>query len=204
MELQGTQGPPDFLTESGRCVVLEVLSVEVLGHIGVESNPGAARVVEANFPGSVWVRTVEEIDDSMVQSWSCSFSQASIILLGGGPPCQGVSGLNASRKGAVRDARSCLYVHVPRVRELLKKYFPWAQVHALMESVASMDDKDREIMSHDFGDDPWKIDAGSMLWCHRPRLYWVTWDLMPEPGVQLVKEGPAPAQVILTAKQSLF
>ena len=94
-------------------VALEVLSVEVLGHVGVETNPAAARVVEANFPGSIWVRSVEDVTDDTVQSWSCMFSQASLVLVGGGPPCQGVSGLNASRKGALRDARSCLFVHVP-------------------------------------------------------------------------------------------
>ena len=40
-----------------------------------------------------------------------------------------------------------------------------------------MDATDRRIMSHDFGSDPVHIDAGEISWCHRPRLYWTTWDL---------------------------
>ena len=43
-----------------------------------------------------------------------------------GPPCQGVS-------------RSSLFPHVQRVRGLCRQKVPWAQVHHLMESVASMD-----------------------------------------------------------------
>ena len=58
---------------------------------------------------------------------------------GAGPPCQGVS---------------CLFTHVKRLRTLVQKHFPWAQVHTLMESVASMDEVDKDIMSQSFGDVP--------------------------------------------------
>ena len=46
-----------------------------------------------------------------------------------------------------------------------------------MESVASMDDRDKNIMSESFGDRPWEIDAGTLCWCSRPRLYWISWEL---------------------------
>ena len=46
-----------------------------------------------------------------------------------------------------------------------------------MESVSSMDEADRDIMSADFGCPPVHIDAGRMTWCHRPRMYWTTWEL---------------------------
>ena len=46
-----------------------------------------------------------------------------------------------------------------------------------MESVASMDDADKMIMSSSFGEDPWRCDAGTLTWCNRPRLYWITWEL---------------------------
>ena len=39
----------------------------------------------------------------MVREWSRDYSQASVVLVGGGPPCQGVSGLNSDRKGALKD-----------------------------------------------------------------------------------------------------
>ena len=119
-----------------------------------------------------------------------------------GPPCQGVSGLNHDRKGALKDERSRLFTHVPRIRTLVQQHFPWCQVHTLMESVASMDTSDRKIMSQDFGDAAWKCDAGQMTWCSRPRLYWVTWELTPMEGVSLQFQGD-PREVILTAEHDL-
>ena len=183
-------------------VAMDLLEVDVLGHIGVEVNDAAARVTEANFPGVRCVNTVEEVTEEMVREWSCSYSQAALVLVGAGPPCQGVSGLNAERKGALRDARSSLFFHVSRITTLVKVYFPWAQVQSLMESVASMDKEDQDVMSADFGSDPWKIDAGLMLWCNRPRLYWLTWGLTAQPGAELFSEEHS--QVVkLVASQPL-
>ena len=100
----------------------EVLGIQVLGHVSVERAEPARRVVEAHFPGSIMVPDVEMIDSDMVRQWSLQFSQCALVLLGAGPPCQGVSGLNADRKGALKDGRSSLFSHVPRVRDLLKQH----------------------------------------------------------------------------------
>ena len=184
-------------------VALDVLEVEVAGHIGVEMNPSAARVVEANFPDTIWVKDVQEVDEDMVKLWSTRFSQVSVVIVGGGPPCQGVSGLNAERKGALRDARSCLFVHVSRIGDLVALWFPWAQVHRLMESVASMDSWDRETMSDDFGEEPIHCNAGSLLWCYRPRLYWMTWPLQEQAGVSFGTTPDGLQEVVLEGAQHL-
>ncbi len=128
-------------------VALDLLSCTVIGHISVEKSSMASRVVENHFPGTVFVDDVAEVNEELVKSWALKYSGAVLVLLGAGPPCQGVSGLNADRKGALKDLRSCLFSHVPRVRDLLRRHFPWAQVHSFMESVASMDQKDCAIMS---------------------------------------------------------
>lgn len=140
-------------------VALDLLQVPVLGHISVESNPIAHRVVEARFPNTLFVDQVQAVDRTMVQSWRARFSQCTMVVLGAGPPCQGVSGLNAGRRGALRDERSCLFTHVPRIRDLLREEFPWRPVHSLMESVASMDQQDEQVMSDAMGDSPLQIDA---------------------------------------------
>ena len=156
----------------------------VLGHVSVEKDDQAARVVEARFPHTVRVKDVLDIDENMVKAWALQFSQAALVVIGAGPPCQGVSGLNAARKGALKDARSSLFVHVSRVRSLVKRFFPWAQVRAFMESVGSMDYNDREIMSEDFGERPWLIDACGVSLARRPRLYWVDWELVGSEGAE--------------------
>lgn len=95
--------------------------------------------------------------------WAMAYGQVELVLLvGAGPPCQGVSGLNSQRK--LWDERSCLFTHVQHISALIQAHFPRAQTHTLMESVASMDDKDKAIMSESFGDTPWYCDAGTLTW----------------------------------------
>eukprot|EP00438_Fugacium_kawagutii_P032712 Skav229132 [mRNA] locus=scaffold1875:29835:33416:+ [translate_table: standard] len=170
-------------------VALDCLNVHVCGHVSVEIREEAHRVVEANFPGSLMVNSVEEVDMAMVRSWSTLFTQCSMVLIGAGPPCQGVSGLNASRKGALKDLRSSLFVHVDRIRQLVASAFPWCAVHSIMESVSSMDKQDRDVMSSSFGCDPIMCDASGITWCNRPRLYWLSWDLEPMEHACLVQSG---------------
>ena len=170
-------------------VAVDLQNLPVCGYISVERNKAAQRLVEAHYPGVWHYDDVELITADLVKEWSLKFSQCSMVLLGAGPPCQGVSGLNSDRKGALKDARSCLFVHVSRIRDLLRVAFPWAPVHALMESVGSMDAQDRDIMSHDFGCPPVLIDAGTMTWCHRPRLYWTTWEQVGGAGAEIDRSG---------------
>lgn len=183
-------------------VATDLLGLQVIGHVSVETNKQAARVVESHFPETRVLQDVQEVDDVEVREWARIYSQASVVLVGGGPPCQGVSGLNADRKGALKDERSRLFVHVPRILSLVRQAFPWSQVHGLMESVASMDEVDRHAMSSAFGAEPWKCDAGTMTWCSRPRLYWLTWDIAEQEGCALLQHQ-AVKEVVLTAAQDL-
>ena len=163
----------------------DILGLPMAGHISVEKSPEARRVVESAFADTIFVEDVAEVDATMVAGWACRFSQVGLILLGAGPPCQGVSGLNVDKRGALRDERSCLFQHVPRVRDLLKASFPWAQVRTLMESVASMDEEDRIVMSQAVNSLPFKIDAAGVSLAHRPRLYWCDWELRDMEGVSI-------------------
>ena len=166
-------------------LALDLLGTNVAGHISVEKQQPGHRVVEYHFPGSLLLDDVEKVTEADVRGWSLQFGQVDLVLLGAGPPCQGVSGLNASRRGALLDERSSLFIHVQRIKELLQKHFPWCPVQVIMESVASMDNSDQQVMSDSFGDAPWRIDADQMTWCRRPRLYWVTWQISTGPGVSI-------------------
>ena len=164
-------------------VATDALGWHVVGHISVECNAQASRVVESKFPNCSFVDKVEVVTPDLVTEWACKYGQVGLVLIGAGPPCQGVSGLNSDRKGALRDHRSCLFQHVPRIRDLVKSRFPWAQVRTLMESVASMDEADRTVMSAAIGCSPWKVDAADFSLAHRPRLYWFDWETFDTPGV---------------------
>eukprot|EP00438_Fugacium_kawagutii_P033880 Skav219422 [mRNA] locus=scaffold571:219333:222977:- [translate_table: standard] len=169
----------------GLRTALDVLGLPMAGHVSVEKSQEANRVVEAAFPDTITVGDINDIDEEMVKSWATRFSSVGIIVVGAGPPCQGVSGLNYDKKGALKDARSVLFKQVPRVVALVKRCFPWAQVHELFESVASMSYEDCDLMSTEFENLPWYIDADGVSLCHRPRLYWVSWELLLNSGVEI-------------------
>ena len=124
-------------------VALDLLGCDVAGHISIEKDPCARRVVEHHFPGTVHYPDIVEVKEKDVVSWSLMYGQ---VILGA---------------GALRDERSGLFTHVKRLQMLVQYHFPWAQVHTLMESVASMDEVDKDIMSQSFGDWPWSCDAGT-------------------------------------------
>ena len=148
------------------------LGVAFAGHLSVEKEGTGRLVVEVFFPDPIFHDDVRTVDEELVRSLALRFPSVSLVLLGAGPPCQGVSGLNASKKGALRDERSCLYQEVPRIRDLFRLAFAWAQVRLLMESVASMSQ-------------PFRIDSAGISLCHRPRLYWMDWDLCQGEGVTI-------------------
>ena len=185
-------------------VATDVLKWNVCGHVSVECNKEANRVVESQFPNCLMVMDITHVDKEMVHHWATKFSQVALVLIGAGPPCQGVSGLNADRKGALKDARSKLFSHVGRIRGLVKDAFPWAQVRTLMESVASMDETDCSIMSQHFGEEPWELDAACLSLARRPRLYWIDWELLPEEGVSVViKHGRSGRRQVIEGQVQL-
>ena len=132
--------------------------------------------MESWFPDVKHITDVAFIDENEVSSWSLLYPGVCAVVLGAGPPCQGVSGLNSDRKGALRDARSSLFSHVPRVEQLLRRFFRWCPVFRLAENVASMDAQDCAVMNEAYEGAPWLIDAGGVSLARRPRLYWVTWE----------------------------
>ena len=164
-------------------VAADSLSLPMSGHISSEVSKEGNRVVEAHFPDSTFVGKVEDINEDTVRTWACQHTNVGVVVVGGGPPCQGVSGLNVDRKGALRDARSSLFPHVRRVYDHCRTCFPWAQVHYLMESVWSMDASDRAVMSESIGSCPYVIDSLGVSLCRRPRVYWLSWEVTSGGGV---------------------
>ena len=209
----GEGGCPDFCQVlsiglfdgiSALRVAMDLLQAPMAGHIAVESNEMARRVVEANFPDSLQVNDVREVDEDMVLQWSLRYSNVGLVLIGSGPPCQGVSGLNADRRGALRDARSNLFSHVPRIAGLCKVKFPWALVKTLAENVASMDATDCQVMNEAYELRPWYIDASGLSLAHRPRLYWCDWELGEGEGVTILRGSdgrlPLEGEIILDSQ----
>lgn len=63
-------------------VAMDVLGWNVIGHVSVERDPAARRVVEGHFPSTVFVEDVAMVNEGLCQSWAGQFSQASLVVLG--------------------------------------------------------------------------------------------------------------------------
>ncbi|CAE8625209.1 unnamed protein product, partial [Polarella glacialis] len=119
-------------------VALDIFWAPIAGFVSIENNMEAIRVIRANYPSTQHFSDIRSFGEAQVRQLALSFPRAQLVLIGAGPPCQGVSALNAGRLGAVEDPRSSLQSRVAWLRNLFIQEFPWAKVQVLEESVASM------------------------------------------------------------------
>ena len=67
-------------------VAVDLLDLEILGHISVEKGKVGQRVVGSHFPETVRYDDVVEVQDQEVESWARDCFQTSLVILGAGPP----------------------------------------------------------------------------------------------------------------------
>lgn len=156
-------------------VALDNLSCPVSGYISIECSEAASRVVEASFPTADRISDIREVVEADLLIWAAKYPNSCGVLVAGGPPCQGVSGLNASKKGALADPRSSLYLVFCQIIAWARSVFTWCPVFSLMESVASMSPEDRSHYSKGINLLPYLVDSKTVSLCKRPRLWWFDW-----------------------------
>ena len=57
-------------------------------------------MVEANFADVLQLSSVEEVTEEEVRQWALRFSRVHLVIIGGGPPCQGEFWAQWSRGGS--------------------------------------------------------------------------------------------------------
>jgi site-specific DNA-cytosine methylase len=138
-----------------------------------------------------------DVNRETVQGWCRDYSRAKAVLVTGGPPCQGASGLNASRLGAVGDPRSALRVEFKELFVLAQECFSWCPVFFFQESVSSMDKEDLNVYSQVAEIVPFQVCASAVSPVRRDRMYWVSWKMWEVPGLQ-IEEGEDYHKLTLT------
>ena len=188
-------------------VALDVLRAPVEGYISIEKDSRARRVVESAFPSCDHYEDVTEISKKDVDNWAAKYPNCKAVLIAGGPPCQGVSGLNASRLGAIDDPRSSLFQEFCKLKEWVTKRFTWCRTYSLMESVFSMTPNDRGVYSKAFGVLPYLVDSSTVALCRRPRLWWFDWIIKSKPNTEVFNpQGTEPedyGQIIFHASVNI-
>ena len=157
----------------------------VCGYVAIEKDLHARRVVESHFPSCVFVEDLKSVTSSVVQKWAAQFPTCRLVLVAGGPPCQGVSFLNIDKKGAFNDPRSSLFQDFCKVRTWMSEVFSWCPCFFLMESVAGMAPEDRSAYSRGAGVLPYEVDSKGISPCKRSRLRWFKWTFPEQLGVSI-------------------
>ena len=175
----------------------ELLGVEVECYIHADSSAEAQRVCQDRWPEAVLVSDVAEVQEELLVEVARRHPNIQLVVVCGGPPCQDVAGLNATRVG-VSGSRSRLVVHMTRVRDAAKKVFVSALAALCTENVASMDKTDQDYYDQLHKRVPINICPSSFTWFRRPRLYWIDWKLIKVDGC-VVSEEARWTKVKLTA-----
>ena len=135
-------------------VALQKANIAVKSYRAYEIDKYAVAVSKKNYPHIQHYGNVKELKEKV----ECD-------LLIGGSPCQDLSIAKKGREGLEGD-RSSLFWEYVRIKNLLQpKWF-------VLENVASMSQKDREIITKTMGVEPIMIDAALVSAQRRKRLFW--------------------------------
>lgn len=151
-------------------VALDRAGIAVKTYYASEIEKNAITVSQQNYPDIVRlgdVRTIHTVDEP-------------IDLLIGGSPCQDLSIAKKDRKGLEGDRSSLFYEYV-RIRNLVRpKWF-------ILENVASMPKRDRDIITKELGVEPVLFNASLVSAQSRKRLFWtnIKFDLPADRNIKL-------------------
>lgn len=151
-------------------VALERANIKVNKYYSCEIDKHAIHISNKNYPDIIRLNDVRDIKDKI----------DNIELLIGGSPCQDLSIAKKGRKG-LEGERSGLFWEYIRIKELMKpKYF-------ILENVASMPSKDKDIISQALGVQPIMFNASLVSAQTRKRYFWtnIKFDLPEDRGILL-------------------
>ena len=140
-------------------IALERSGIKVDKYYASEIDKYAIKITAKNYPNTVQLGDVSYINANDLPK---------IDLLIGGSPCQDLSNYKYYKKDVkgLDGSKSGLFYHYVRLlKELKPKYF-------LLENVASMEDKWRDIISEELGVKPIMINSSLVCAAERKRYYW--------------------------------
>ena len=150
-------------------VALERAGIKVNNYFASEIDKYAIKVTMKNYPNTIQLGDVINVD---------GYTLPKIDLLIGGSPCQDLSGYKYYRddvKGLKGTKSSLFYHYVRLLKEVKPTYF-------LLENVASMEDKWKDIISEELGVEPIMINSSLVCAAERKRYYWTNIPNITQPN----------------------
>lgn len=154
-----------------------------------EIDINAILVSKINHPNIIQLGNIIEIEGRLLPK---------IDLLIGGSPCQDLSIAKKDRKGLEGDRSGLFWEYVRLLHEIKPTYF-------ILENVASMSKKDRQIITETLGVEPVLFDASLVSAQRRKRLFWtnIKFELPEDKGI-LLKNSMENIDERMTSKGKAF
>lgn len=149
------------------------LGDRVKTYYAAEIEPKAIQIAKKNYPDTIELGDVRGINATTLG--------VPVDLLVGGSPCTDLSIAKKGRLGLEGSQSSLFWEYVRILRELQPRWF-------ILENVASMPKKDRDVITRELGVEPIRIDAALVSAQSRKRLFWTN---IPNVGL------PADRKVVL-------
>jgi hypothetical protein len=166
-----------FAGVGGARRALDVLGVTAAAYVNSKTSQEALRILKRKWPDGVELGDITKIADQQLRDLRSRVVRLRRGLLTGGFPCQGVSILNATRKG-LGDARSALVWCLIELFARLKLIFFDVVWRFLFENAQSGPVDDVDVLSWVLGVEPIAVCSGDVTHTRRPRLYWVSFDML--------------------------
>ena len=148
-----------------------------------EIDPNAIKISKKNYPSIQHIGAVQEVSGS---------DYLNVDLMVGGSPCVDLSVAKQDRKGLEGDHSKLFWEFVRIWKEAKPKWF-------VLENVASMPKKDKDLITATLGVVPIQIDASLVSAQSRKRLFWTNIPNVEQPTdrcitIQSVLEPNIPAE----------
>lgn len=140
-------------------IALERAGIEVNKYYSSEIDKYAIKIADKNYPDNIKLGNVTKVNGNQFKD---------IDLLIGGSPCQDLSNYKYDRGEVtgLNGEKSGLFYHYVRIlKETKPKFF-------LLENVASMEDKWKDLISEILGVQPIMINSSLVCAAERKRYYW--------------------------------
>ena len=135
-------------------VALDRAGIEVNAYMSSEIDKNAIKVSEKNYSDIIRVGSVLELE-----------VEGQVDLLIGGSPCTDLSIAKKDRQGLKGNQSSLFWEYVRIKKECKPKWF-------ILENVASMPKKDKDIITKEMGVEPVMFNAALVSAQSRKRLFW--------------------------------
>ncbi len=167
----------------------DLVGIRPAALISIEIDKAAKRVVRITWPHALEIHDINDVTREMVTSWANMFPRVKEVHAWGGFPCVHLSSARAGRMNLAGEG-SNLFFKLVEVIELLEEVFtPRATVEFVIENVFSMDVSARQEISARLAIKPLKLDPSDCSPISRPRLAWISKEVVATPGVTLIDHG---------------